>query len=164
MKRLCVLTSILLMVCLAFQVSEAQNRKAGINAAAFLKIGVGARQVGLGSAVTAVSGDVNNMYWNPAGIALTKDQSLQASFTHSQVPRRPRPISLRGCAKPGGPNRPAKRRRGPYPSPTKSSQAHLPHRLAKVNWLRPISPTGCRTSRLRARMVLVQMRAAHPTS
>jgi hypothetical protein len=84
MKRLCVLTSILLMVCLAFQVSEAQNRKAGINAAAFLKIGVGARQVGLGSAVTSVSGDVNNMYWNPAGIALTKDQSLQASFTYNK--------------------------------------------------------------------------------
>ena len=59
-------------VCLAFQVSEAQNRKAGINAAAFLKIGVGARQVGLGSAVTAVSGDVNNMFWNPAGIALAR--------------------------------------------------------------------------------------------
>ena len=84
MKRLCVLTSILLMVCLVFQVSEAQNRKAGINAAAFLKIGVGARQVGLGSAVTAVSGDVNNMYWNPAGIALPKDQMLQASFTYNQ--------------------------------------------------------------------------------
>lgn len=84
MKRLCVLTSILLMVCLVFQVSEAQNRKAGINAAAFLKIGVGARQAGLGSAVTAVSGDVTNMYWNPAGITLAKDQMAQASFTYNQ--------------------------------------------------------------------------------
>jgi hypothetical protein len=84
MKRLFVLTAILLMVCLTVEVADAQNRKAGLNSAAFLKIGVGARQVGLGSAATALTGDVTNMYWNPAGIILGKDEKLQASFTFNK--------------------------------------------------------------------------------
>ncbi len=62
--------------------TDAQTRKAGINSAAFLKVGVGARQVALGSAATTLMGDVNNMFWNPAGVALN-DQSAQASFTHN---------------------------------------------------------------------------------
>lgn len=46
----------------------AGNRKTGINGATFLKIGVGAKQVALGSAVTTLSGDPHMMFWNPAGI------------------------------------------------------------------------------------------------
>jgi hypothetical protein len=61
---------------------EAQTRKAGINAAAFLKVGVGGRQSGMGSAVTSLTGDATNMFWNPAGIALT-DDAMQVSFTHN---------------------------------------------------------------------------------
>jgi hypothetical protein len=61
---------------------EAQTRKAGINAATFLKVGVGGRQSGLGSAVTSLTGDATNMFWNPAGTAL-KDDEMQASFTHN---------------------------------------------------------------------------------
>lgn len=83
MKRILILSFIavmLLVVCAGPM--DAQTRKAGINSAAFLKIGVGARQVALGSAVTTLSGDASNMFWNPAGIALN-DQSLQASFTHN---------------------------------------------------------------------------------
>jgi len=84
MKHLFVLMAILLMVCLTVEVADAQNRKAGLNAAAFLKIGVGARQVGLGSAATALSGDATNMYWNPAGITLPSDERLQAAFTYNK--------------------------------------------------------------------------------
>jgi hypothetical protein len=65
------------------QVSIAQDRKAGLTGAAFLKVGVGARAVGMGSAVTALSGDVNQMFYNPAGIALT-DQMFQASFSYNK--------------------------------------------------------------------------------
>ena len=36
--------------------------------AAFLKLGVGARAVGMGGAYTAIADDVNSMGWNPAGI------------------------------------------------------------------------------------------------
>ena len=48
--------------------SDAAVRKAGINGMPFLKIGVGARMVALGSAVTTIHGDANAMFWNPAGI------------------------------------------------------------------------------------------------
>lgn len=59
------------------------QRQAGATSAAFLKVGVGARQVGMGSAATAISGDVNMMFWNPAGIAL-KTERLQASFSYNK--------------------------------------------------------------------------------
>ncbi len=61
---------------------EAQTLKAGINSADFLKVGVGARQAALGSAVTSMNDDATNMFWNPAGVAL-KDESAQASFTYN---------------------------------------------------------------------------------
>ena len=61
---------------------DAQTRKAGINSAAFLKVGVGARQVAMGSAVTSLGGDAANMFWNPAGISL-RDETAQVAFTHN---------------------------------------------------------------------------------
>jgi hypothetical protein len=67
---------------MAVQTADSQTRKAGINSAAFLKVGVGARQVAMGSAVTSLNGDVNNMFWNPAGVALL-NETMQASFTHN---------------------------------------------------------------------------------
>ena len=61
----------------------AQQGKTGINGATFLKIGVGARQVALGSAVTTLSGDPNQMFWNPAGIAL-EDSKTSISLNHNE--------------------------------------------------------------------------------
>jgi hypothetical protein len=72
----------LLLVVFATGIVDAQARKAGINAAAFLKVGVGARQVGMGSAVTSLNGDVTNVFWNPAGVAM-KDDKAQVSFTYN---------------------------------------------------------------------------------
>jgi hypothetical protein len=72
----------LLLVVFATGIVTAQTRKAGINSAAFLKVGVGARQIGMGSAVTSMNGDVTNVFWNPAGIAL-KDDKAQVSFTYN---------------------------------------------------------------------------------
>jgi hypothetical protein len=60
-----------------------QDRKAGLTGAAFLKVGVGARAVAMGSAVTAIAHDVNQMFYNPAGIAL-KDETWQASFSYNK--------------------------------------------------------------------------------
>jgi hypothetical protein len=83
MKRMHIFSLIaVLLLAVCASLTEAQTRKAGINSAAFLKVGVGARQVALGSAVTSLSGDVTNMFWNPAGIALF-DQTAQVSFTHN---------------------------------------------------------------------------------
>jgi len=41
----------------------------GETGCAFLKIGVGARQIGMGGANVALANDVNAIYWNPAGLA-----------------------------------------------------------------------------------------------
>jgi hypothetical protein len=46
---------------------------------AFLKIGVGARAAGMGDAYVAVAQDPTAMYWNPAGIAVSRDFELHAS-------------------------------------------------------------------------------------
>ena len=61
--------------------AEAQNN-AGRTGAAFLKIGVGAREAALGSAVTSVTNDANQIFWNPAGTALRDDQTVNASFSY----------------------------------------------------------------------------------
>jgi len=84
MRHIQILAAVLLAAFVLADVTEAQNRKAGLNGAAFLKIGVGARQVGLGSAVTSLTDDVTNMFWNPAGIALKEGEMLQASFTYNK--------------------------------------------------------------------------------
>jgi len=56
--------------------------KSGLTGAAFLKIGVGARAVGLGSAYTTVTGDATQMFWNPAGIAT--GSGMQATLNYNQ--------------------------------------------------------------------------------
>ena len=73
--------TLLLIVLVACPIAFSQ-RKAGANSAAFLKVGVGARAVGMGSASTTIGGDVEQMFWNPAGIAL-RDQKLQAAFSYN---------------------------------------------------------------------------------
>ena len=80
MKKLLFLLFIL---ALATTTSEAQ-RKAGRNGGVFLEIGVGAREIALGSATTALSNDANQHFWNPAGTALTADQTFSAAFSYNQ--------------------------------------------------------------------------------
>ena len=54
----------------------------GSSAAAFLKIGVGARAVGMGEAQAALAAGPEALYWNPAGLAA--DDRRAVSFTHSE--------------------------------------------------------------------------------
>jgi hypothetical protein len=56
--------------------------KVGTAAAQFLKIGVGARAMGMGGSFSAVANDVSAIYWNPAGIANLNRTAI--GFTHSQ--------------------------------------------------------------------------------
>mgnify|MGYP000004365832 CR=1 FL=1 len=76
-------TIIILVILVAFSTLQSQVRKSGINSLAFLKVGVGARQVGIGSAATTLKGDPNMMFWNPAGIVLS-DEKLAVSFTYNR--------------------------------------------------------------------------------
>lgn len=43
--------------------------KTGSSGAQFLKIGIGAKAIGMGGSFVAVSDDITAMYWNPAGIS-----------------------------------------------------------------------------------------------
>ena len=73
--------SIFLMGLLVWPVQA--QRKAGRTGAAFLEIGVGAREVGLGSAATSLTNDANQIFWNPAATALTSDQKFSAAFSYN---------------------------------------------------------------------------------
>ncbi len=53
----------------------------GTSAYQFLQLGVGARPAAMGEAFAGVSGDVNAVYWNPAGLA--RIERLELSMTHA---------------------------------------------------------------------------------
>lgn len=52
-------------------------------AGAYLKMGVGARALGMGSAFTALADDSTASFWNPAGLA--RLQKNEASFMHADL-------------------------------------------------------------------------------
>ncbi|HRI46854.1 MAG TPA: PorV/PorQ family protein [Ignavibacteriaceae bacterium] len=86
MKKIFQLTIILLTVCGMTFISQAQpdrsTSKVGTTAAQFLKIGPGARAIGMGGAYTGVSNDIYSVYWNPAGITNIQN-SGEVTFNHS---------------------------------------------------------------------------------
>ena len=53
----------------------------GTTGAAFLKIGVGARPIGMGSAYTALANGVSAIYWNPAGLANLEKREVSAMYS-----------------------------------------------------------------------------------
>ncbi len=69
------LTLLFVIFIILNSISFSQVRKSGINSLAFLKVGVGAKQVGIGSAATTLIGDPNMVFWNPAGIILENNKA-----------------------------------------------------------------------------------------
>ncbi len=57
--------------------------KVGTTAGQFLKIGVGAKSLGMGGAQAAVVGDISSIYWNPAGMSRVEVTS-ELTFTHAE--------------------------------------------------------------------------------
>ncbi|HVM31643.1 MAG TPA: PorV/PorQ family protein [bacterium] len=55
---------------------------AGYTSANFLKLGMGARAIGMANSFTAVADDATAVYWNPAGLDQT--WGTQLSLTHSE--------------------------------------------------------------------------------
>ncbi len=55
--------------------------KTGTAGLQFLKIGIGARALGMGEAYTAVTDDISSIYWNPAGLALKAQDQVMFSHT-----------------------------------------------------------------------------------
>ncbi|MBA4311696.1 MAG: hypothetical protein C0417_03600 [Chlorobiaceae bacterium] len=85
LNRLLVIT---FLIGFAIQFSQSQlipnlgGQRAGISAFQFLKIGVGARAVGVGESFIAMANDVSALYWNPAG--LTQFPEDQITFSHTE--------------------------------------------------------------------------------
>lgn len=62
-------------------------RKVGTAGAQFLKIGAGARAVGMGEAFVAVADDASAIWWNPAGVArITMNGDSHLTLNHSTWP------------------------------------------------------------------------------
>jgi len=74
---------VLLFLCaFLFSIANSKNDKSGTSSLSFLKLGAGARAVGMGEAFCAQSRGVASPFWNPA--ALSGIQGIQVSFTHTQ--------------------------------------------------------------------------------
>lgn len=70
---------------LAQLVPNLGGQRAGISAFQFLKIGVGARGVGMGESFVAVANDASALYWNPAGLVQFEENQVIASHTEYVV-------------------------------------------------------------------------------
>jgi long-subunit fatty acid transport protein len=58
---------------------ELGEQRAGTTSGQFLKIGLGARAVGLGESFVAVANDPSAIFWNPAGLASLQRQEIALS-------------------------------------------------------------------------------------
>src|SRR5437879_7830560 len=56
---------------------------AASSGASFLKLGVGARALGLGSAYTSIADDATALHWNPAGLSRISRKEISAM--HAQL-------------------------------------------------------------------------------
>jgi len=72
---------ILLTIGLSLPTCFAKGR--GTTGANFLKIGVGARPLGMGGAFVAVADDANTIWWNPAGVASIRRKEL--TLMHNEM-------------------------------------------------------------------------------
>ena len=69
---------LILSLAIGVQFSWASSSSVGTTGAQFLKVGVGGRPMGMGGAYAAVAGDVNSLYFNPAGLNSLKKMEIQA--------------------------------------------------------------------------------------
>src|SRR3989338_1226409 len=71
---------ILMLLVVIFLPFPAGADSDGSSSANFLKIGVGARAVGLGGAYTAIAEGASAAYWNPAGISGQEQWELLSMY------------------------------------------------------------------------------------
>ena len=56
--------------------AQGKFEKSGSAGGQFLKIGIGARAIGMGGSFVAVANDISALYWNPAGITRLENSTL----------------------------------------------------------------------------------------
>ncbi|MFH1501449.1 MAG: PorV/PorQ family protein [Candidatus Eisenbacteria bacterium] len=78
MKRTLAVISVAVLLA-APAVVHAEDGTSGL---AFLKLGAGARAIGVGDAYTAVAGDASSIYWNPAGTVAV--ENIDVVLMHSE--------------------------------------------------------------------------------
>ena len=74
---------VIILFCSLVALPAEAQRKAGRTGAAFLEIGIGAREVGMGSAASSLANDANQIFWNPAGTALASDQQFSTALSYT---------------------------------------------------------------------------------
>ena len=67
--RMIIPASLVMLILVPNTVDAQLIGRVGTTAAPFLKIGVGARALGMGEAYTTLAEDITGIYWNPAGLA-----------------------------------------------------------------------------------------------
>lgn len=82
-NHMSMIRKLLLLTALVVLVSAPVSADSAGQAGAFLKMGVGARALGMGSAFTAIADDSTAAFWNPAGLALL--EKSEASFMHANL-------------------------------------------------------------------------------
>ncbi|MBI4546722.1 MAG: PorV/PorQ family protein [Ignavibacteriae bacterium] len=86
-RLICITILILVMISYnrAQLVPNLGGQRAGISAFQFLKIGVGARGIGLGETFVAIANDASALYWNPAGLVQFPDNQVMIAHTEYVV-------------------------------------------------------------------------------
>ncbi len=80
MRKLAVIVMILGLLCFT-GLASAQFAKVGSAGIQFLKIGVGARALGMGETFVAISDDATSLFWNPGGISRIENMEATAAYT-----------------------------------------------------------------------------------
>ncbi len=83
MKRYVYKLIIFILLAIGFSLPACFAKGRGTTGANFLKIGVGARPLGMGGAFVAVADDANTIWWNPAGVATTKHKEM--TLMHNEM-------------------------------------------------------------------------------
>lgn len=83
MKRYVYKLIIFILLSIGFSLPACFAKGRGTTGANFLKIGMGARPLGMGGAFVAVADDANTIWWNPAGVATTKHKEM--TLMHNEM-------------------------------------------------------------------------------
>jgi len=79
-----IISTLLILVLMIFVGSGfgQEMKKTGSSGASILKVAVGAKATALAAAMTTTQGDVNQLFWNPAGIVLESGET-QVTFSYN---------------------------------------------------------------------------------
>ncbi len=83
MKKIMNLKTSLLLLCLILGSLSLFAADINNSAAAYIRMGIGARVIGMGEAGTAITKDITAAYWNPAGLMEMKDIEFSSMYNLS---------------------------------------------------------------------------------